>query len=321
MEQIGQISTGNGLEELVINTNKLNMVTGAFSYTGRYITRRLLSIGERVKTLTGHPEKNPFGDQVEAFPYNFGKPEELTNSLCGVDTLYNTYWIRFSYGDMTFDRAVDNSKILIESAQKAGVRRIVYISVTNADEESRFPYFRGKGAIEKFIQESGLGYAILRPALIFGRENTLINNIAWLMIKSKRFVMFGDGNYRLCPIYVEDLAELAVDAAHRDKDIITDVIGPGIFTFKEFVHLINDKIGIHAKIGHASPWRALFYAKMIGNLVGDILITEDEVDGLMMDLLYSAQPPNGKTRFSSWLEKNRDIGAEYVSQLKMHFIC
>ena len=222
---------------------------------------------------------------------------------------------------MTFDRAVDNSKILVESAQKAGVKRIVHISVTNADEESRFPYFRGKGAIEKFIQESGLGYAILRPALIFGRENTLINNIAWLMRKSKHFVMFGDGNYRLCPIYVEDLAELAVDAAQRDKDIITDVIGPEVFTFKEFVHLINDKIGIHAKIGHAPPWRALFYAKMIGNLVGDILITEDEVNGLMMDLLYSAQPPNGKTRFSSWLEKNRDTGAEYVSQLKMHFIC
>jgi NADH dehydrogenase len=307
------------LQDLCID--KLNMVTGAFSYTGKYVTRRLVSMGKRVRTLTGHPDReNPFGDQVEVFPYNFDKPEELIKSLRGIDTLYNTYWIRFPYGSLTFDRAVGNTKIFIESAQKAEVRKIVHISITNADEKSPLPYFKGKGLVERFIKESGLSYAILRPALIFGKENILINNIAWYLRKSPIFGVFGDGNYRVQPIYVEDLAELAVDVAHQDEDMIIDAAGPETFTFDGLVHLIKDKINSNAKILHLPPWLPSIFSKIVGKFVNDVVVTKDEVDGLMEELLYSGDPPKGKTRLSSWLEENSEsLGTEYVSELKRHY--
>lgn len=320
MEQSKPSATGR-LEELFNRSpEKLNMVTGAFSYTGRYITERLLSLGEEIRTLTGHPEKNQFGNKIEVFPYNFDKPKKLVESLNGIETLYNTYWIRFSYKDMTFDRAVNNTKILIESAQKAEVKKIVHISITNANEKSSLPYFRGKGIIEKLIKTSDLSYAILRPALIFGKENTLINNIAWMLRKFPIFNIFGDGNYKLQPIYVEDLAELAVEAGHENENIIIDAVGE-TFTFNELVHLIKNKISSNAKVFHLPPRISLTFSKIMSKFVNDIVVTEDEVNGLMANLLYSQNPSKNKTKLSSWLEENsRFIGNEYISQLKMHYL-
>ncbi len=304
------------------NLDKLNMVTGAFSYTGKYIARRLLSMGERVRTLTGHPVKeNPFGEQVEVFPYNFDKPEELVESLLGVDTLYNSYWIRFPYGEMTFERAVGNTKILIGSAQKAGVGKIVHISITNADEKSSLPYFKGKRIVERFIQEAGLSYAILRPTVIFGKEGILINNIAWYLRNFPIFGIFGDGNYRVQPIYVEDLAELTIDAARKDEDMVVDAVGPETFTYDGLVHLIKDKMNSNAKIIHLPAWLPLILSKIVGKFVNDVVLTKDEMDGLMGDLLYSRDPPKGKTRLSSWLEENSEsVGIEYTSELKRHYL-
>lgn len=301
--------------------NKVNVVTGALSYTGKYITRKLLSAGERVRTLTGHPEKNLFGQQVEVFPYNFDKPKELTESLRGADTLYNTYWIKFPYGGMTFGRAVENTKTLVKSAKKAGVEKIVHISVTNADEESPFPYFKGKGIVEQFIKESDLSYAILRPALIFGKENILINNIAWFLRKFPIFGVFGDGSYRIRPIYVEDLADLAIDAANNDEDTVMDTVGPEAFTYNELIYLIKDKINSNTKVLHLPPSLPLFFSKIVGRFVNDIVVTEDEVEGLMAELLYSQEPPRGKTRLSAWLQENRkSLGARYASELKQHHL-
>lgn len=124
-----------------------NVVTGAFGYTGKYITRRLLGRGRRVKTLTGQSGcPNPFGHRVRVAPFDFDQPEALAASLAGADTLYNTYWVRFCRGRMTFDQATENTKTLVRTTEQAGVRRIVHISITHPSPNSPLPYFRGKAA-------------------------------------------------------------------------------------------------------------------------------------------------------------------------------
>ena len=129
------------------------VVTGAFSYTGRYITRRLLDEGARVRTLTGHPDRrDPFGGQVKTAPLDFSDRDGLCRSMQGSSVLYNTYWVRFERGQTTFDRAVENSRALFEAAAKAGVGRIVHISVSNASSDSRLPYFKGKGRVEETLK-------------------------------------------------------------------------------------------------------------------------------------------------------------------------
>ena len=300
---------------------ELDVVTGAFSYTGKYITHRLLANGRRVRTLTGHPDHpDPFGGRGATAPYAFDDPAALTASLRGADTLFNTYWVRFCRGGVTFDQAVGNSRILFRAARNAGVRRIVHTSVTNPSADSQLPYFRGKALVEQALAESGVSYAILRPALLFAPEDVLINNIAWMLRRCPIFAVLGRGDYRLQPIFAEDYADLAVEAARRDEDIIQDAVGPETFTFDELVRLIAEAIGSRAWIVHVRPGLALFLSRLLGMLVGDVVLTRDEADGLMADLLATDAAPVGHTRLSDWLRANADgVGRRYASALSRHF--
>ena len=278
-------------------------------------------MGKRVRTLTGHPDRqNPFASQVTAFPFNFDRPSDLADSLRGVVTLYNTYWIRFSYGQLTFDRAVENTKVLIKAAEEAGVQRFVHLSITSASPDSSLPYFRGKGLVEKAITESRLSYAIIRPTVIFGAESILINNIAWLLKRFPIFIIPGSGDYRLQPVFVEDVAEIAVSAAHKDDNMVIDAVGPEIYTFDELVKLLADKTHSKAWLIHIRPQLALFFSRLVGYVVKDVVLTRDEVEGLLAGLLVSEEPVTGKTLLSDWLEENAGIvGSQYLSELKQHY--
>ncbi|NQW24144.1 MAG: NmrA family NAD(P)-binding protein [SAR202 cluster bacterium] len=308
-----------------MNNADLNVVTGAFGYTGKYIARKLLANGHKVRTLTGHPERtSPFGNQVKAYPLYFDDPDTLTLNLRGASTLYNTYWIRFPRGPITFDTAVENTKTLINAAAQAGVQRIVHISITNPSASSPLGYFKGKALVEEAIMASGLAYSIIRPTLIFGAEDVLINNIAWFLRKFPIFLVPGDGNYSVQPVHVKDVAELAVGAAERGentgKNTIQDCIGPEVYTYEQLIRLIAASVGSKAKVTHLPPALALFFSRMAGYAVRDVVLTKAEIDGLMAGLLVSDGPPNGQARFSRWLEENGEtLGRSYASEMNRHY--
>lgn len=297
--------------------SELHIVTGAFGYSGKYIAARLLDEGRRVRTLTNSVKRaNPFGKKVEVRPFNFDRPDELVESLRGADVLYNTYWVRFNYSFFKHESAVQNTLALFDAAKKAGVKRVVHVSITNPSEDSPLEYFSGKARLERALIESGLSYAILRPTVIFGQEDILINNIAWALRHLPVFGVFGDGKYRLQPIYVDDLAALAVEQGKRRENVIIDAIGPETFTYRDLAHVIREIIGVRRPIISVPP--ALGYAAgwVIGKLVGDVLITWPEVKGLMADLLCTDSPPAGTTRLTEWVRENRDrLGVHYASEL------
>ena len=282
------------------NQPELNVITGAFGYTGKYIPRLLLASGVQVKTLTCHPERpDHFGNQVIAVPFNFDDPAALIDELSGATALYNTYWVRFSRGEVSFDRAVENSKTLVRAAKEAGVGRIVHVSITNPSLDSSFPYFNGKAQVEEAIIASGVSYAIVRPTVVFGVEDILINHIAWLLRRFPLFVVPGQGGYRFQPIFVEDLAEIAVDAGREKDNLVIDAAGPEVYTFEEFVRLIGQTMGSKSKVVHLPPGLALGLSKIVGVFLGDGVLTRDEVTGLMSHLLISDTPPAGKTSLKS----------------------
>lgn len=296
-------------------------VTGAFSYSGKYITKRLLERGEEVITLTNHPNRpDPFNGKVKAFPLNFSKEAELIQNLRGVDVLINTYWVRFDKGSNTQPQAVKNTKILVDAAVKAGVKRIVHISITNPSADSHLPYFWGKAANEKAVIESGMSYAILRPTVLFGREDILINNIAWLLRHLPVFGLPGNGSYKLSPVYVDDLAALAVDAVYSNENYTWDAVGPDELTFKEMVELIGESVNARRMLIPLPPILALWAAQFISLFVKDVMLTPEEVDGLMANLLISKEPPRCKTSLRQWLYENRvTTGRQYASELARHF--
>ncbi len=293
------------------------VVTGAFGYTGKYITERLLKQGVRVRTLTNSLHRvHPFGDRVAAHPYTFDRPDELTAFMQGANVLYNTYWVRFNYKGFTHAEAIRNTRVLFESARRAGVRRIVHVSITNPSQESDLSYFRGKAILEEILMHSGMSYAILRPAVIFGREDILVNNIAWALRHLPIFGVFGHGRYKLQPIYVEDFADLAVSQGARDENVVIDAIGPETYTFRRLVKTIAEAIGrprplfpVPPALGYAAAW-------LIGKWQGDVFLTWEEVVGLMRNLLYTDSPPVGRTRLSSWVTEHAHLlGRRYASEL------
>ncbi len=298
-------------------STEIHAVTGAFGYSGRRIARRLLDAGNRVRTLTNSdPRRSDDSRGIEIRPLAFDDPLRLRAALDGVRVLYNTYWVRFNHRRFTHARAVDNTRKLWRAAAEAGVERVVHVSITNPSIDSPFGYFRGKAPLEAALVDSGVEHTILRPAVLFGDEDILVNNIAWALRRLPVFGVFGDGSYRLQPIHVDDLAELAIEAGRRSGREVVHAIGPETFSYRSLVREIaralelrRAVIGIPPRVGFAVGWS-------IGRLVGDVTITWEEVGGLMADLLAVDAPPAGTTRLSEWARANRrQLGVRYANEL------
>ena len=296
---------------------ELHAVTGAFGYLGKYITFRLLNKGCDVITLTNSPNRaNPFAGKVRAYPFNFDDQEKLVNSLRGVSVLYNTYWVRFNHKTFSHAEAVNNTLTLFRAAKLAGVKRVVHISITNPSEASSLEYFSGKARFERALIESGIPYAILRPSVIFGKEEILFNNIAWMLRNFPIFGLFGDGSYRVQPVYVDDLAALAVEYGEKTGSLVINTVGPETFTYRDLVSAIGNIIGKTRPIVSLPPFVGYLMGLCLGKLMNDVVITMPEIRGLMSDLLCVDTPPTAPTRFTDWARSNADtLGLRYTNEL------
>lgn len=295
----------------------LHVVTGAFGYSGKRIARRLLAEGHRVRTLTGSTgRENGFGGAVEVRPFCWDDPAALRESLRGAAVLYNTYWIRFDHADFSHDLAVDRTRKLFAAAAEAGVGRIVHTSITNPSEDSPFAYFRGKAVLERRLRESGVPHSVLRPAVLFGDEDILVNNIAWCLRRLPVFGVFGRGDYRLQPIHVDDFAALAVERGKARGDETIDAVGPETFSYRELVEALGEAIGKRRPIVSVPPWLGYAAGWLLGKRLGDVLITREEIGGLMADLLHTSSPPVGTTHLGEWASEHAaTLGTHYASEL------
>ncbi len=298
-------------------TGDIHVVTGAFGYSGKYIAARLLKEGLTVHTLTNSTERpNPFGQLVKASPFHFNEYPLLVNSLRGARVLYNTYWVRFNYTSFKHSEAVQNTLTLFRAAKEAGVERIVHVSITNPSLQSELEYFNGKARLEAALKDLGVPHSILRPTVLFGKEDILVNNIAWALRHFPVFGVFGDGRYKLQPIYVDDLAELAVQEGKSRADNTIDAIGPETFTYRELVRVIARIIGVHRPIVSVPPSMGFFIGAVIGRIVGDVMITREEIKGLMQGLLCTDSPPACSTRLTDWAkDHSEELGRRYASEL------
>src|SRR6266567_4058787 len=301
-----------------------DVVTGAFSFTGRFIARRLAALERPIKTLTNHAQR-PGAQEIQqeikaqVAPLQFTDRPALVESLRGADVLYNTYWVRFHHGRVRFGDAVANTRVLLGAARDAGVRKVVHISVSNPSEDSELDYYAGKARTERVVRESGLAWAIVRPTLIFGAGDILINNIAWLLRHVPVFFIPGHGAYRVQPVAGEDVADIAVWAAEHDG-ITVDAAGPDTLSYAELVDAVAIAIHHTRRIVFTPPSLTLLAGRVLGRYVKDVVLTPQELDGLMQELLVSKEPPRGRLRLDDWLLRSSDtLGMSYASELDRHF--
>jgi NADH dehydrogenase len=321
----------------------LDVVTGAFSYSGRAIADELASRGRHVRTLTGHPERaagragghaggraagraGGHADGVEIEPLDFDDPVRLAKSLEGATVLYNTYWVRFPHGKTTHRTAVANSRALFHAARRAGIERVVRVSITHPSVESPYDYFRGKALVEQALAETGLSYAILRPAILFGGDGILINNIAWLLRHVPVFAIAGDGRYRVRPIHIDDLARLSADAGARSSDgsrrddSVVDAVGPESPTFDELVRWVAEATSARSRIIHVPAAIVPPVSALLGKMLHDVLLTRDELLAMMDGLADTTGEATGEMAISHWLrDHGAELGLEYANEITRHF--
>jgi NADH dehydrogenase len=298
----------------------LDVVTGAFSYSGGAIARHLQRAGRQVRTLTGHPERGADSDDIEVRPLDFDDPCALTASLVGATTLYNTYWVRFAHAGVDHALAVENSRTLFQAARRAGVRKIVHVSILHPSGASPYPYFRGKALVERALAESGVAFASLRPSVLFDDRGVLLNNMAWLLRRLPVFAVGGSGHYRVRPTHVDDLAALALEAATWSDDRIVDAVGPERPTFMELVRQIRTAVGSRAQIVRVPAPALLVMSKVVGAVMRDVLLTADEYRSMAAGLADSDAPTTGTVALSQWLADHGDtLGIHYANELDLHF--
>ncbi len=299
-----------------------DVVTGAFSFTGRFIARRLLSQERRIRTLTNHPQRATDEDStIDVAPLQFTDRAALVESLRGADVLYNTYWVRFRHGRVGFGDGLANTRTLIGAAIEAGVRKVVHISVSNPSVDSHLDYYVAKARAEEIVRGSGLRWAIVRPTLTFGTGDIFINNIAWLFRRMPVFVIPEAGTYRVQPVATEDVAEIATWAAEQNDNVTVDAAGPDTVTYAELVEGIAIAVGRRPRFIYLAPRQALWAGNIVAAYVHDVMLTSQELQGLMEELLVSREkPPRGARRIDNWLLTSADsIGRAYASELERHW--
>lgn len=297
----------------------VDVVTGAFSYTGSFIARRLLAVGHHVRTLTNNPTPpSDLAGKVAASPLDFDDVDGLVRFMRGADTLYNTYWIHSNYGADAFADAVRCSQQLFAAAREAGIRRLVHISIANPTA-SGHPYYASKAALEEALRSTGISYGIVRPTLVYGEGDVLINNIAWVLRRFPIFAIPGDGAYRLQPVHVDDVAAIAVTAGVTDDNVAVDAAGPDILSFEELVRMLRRAVGSRSVLVETAPALALAGARVAAFIARDALLTREQLDDLRAELLISHEPPRGTIAFTEWLPRQQAfLGLRYASAQTRH---
>ncbi|MBV43918.1 MAG: epimerase [Euryarchaeota archaeon] len=299
----------------------LQIVTGAFGYSGRWVAHQLLTEGARIRTLTNAVGRDdPFDGRIEVHPLDFQDRTSLVESLRGADVMYNTYWVRYNRKSGGYDHstATENCRRLFRAASEAGVRRVVHFSVARPEEAPGWSYFRGKVEVERDLRKSGLSYAIIRPTVLYGgKRNVLINNMAWLIRKSPVFGVFGWGEYPIQPIHVRDSARIAIGLGKGNEDVTRDAAGPETYTYREFVGLIARSMGVRRLIVPVPPIMGWAAGRAFGAILKDDVITRAEIRGLMQGLVASNEEPLGESLFSEWIaQKGPELGRHYHNDLK-----
>jgi len=228
--------------------NKLVTVIGGGGFLGRYVAQALMARGARVRIAQRDPRAAWFMKslgslgQMQFVGADVTRPETIAHAVAGSDAVVNLVGILS--GD--FARVhVTGARVVAEAVRAAGIETLVHISAIGADPASDSAYGRSKGEGEAAVREAFPQATILRPSIVFGREDQFLNRFAG-MIASAPLVPVLRAQTRFQPVFVGDVAE-AVATAIADPELAAgrtfELGGPDVLTMGALLRWIAQAIG------------------------------------------------------------------------------
>lgn len=233
------------------------LVTGGTGFIGRALVRHLADAGYQVRILlraSPNSPNLPYSVPVEVAVSGLNDLRGLRAAMVGVDTVYHlagAEW-RGAYASL-METDIQGTQSVVAAAADAKVKRIFFVSHLGADRASAYPVFKAKAIAEEYIRRSGIDYTILRTAIIFGRNDGFTTGLAQLLLSIPRiFLVPGDGESLLQPLWVEDLATCLTWALAdpRTHNQMYEIGGPEYLTFNQVVQTIIDALGIQRSLVH-----------------------------------------------------------------------
>ena len=249
------------------------LVSGGTGFIGAAVVEELLRRGEDVAVLGRSAAKirERFGDGVDAREGDVREPSTLASAMGGVDVVVNA--VQFPNSPIenprkgwTFEEVdLKGTRHQVDAARAAGVRRFVYVSGVGAAKDAERHWFRFKWEAEKYLQDSGLEWCVVRPTWVYGPGDNSLNRFVGFARRLPFVPMFGDGEQSMQPVFIDDVARVVADAALRSEAAgrLFELGGPEVMPMNEVIATALDVAG--------KPKRVLHQPALVGKAAGTLL--------------------------------------------------
>ncbi|MDR5737223.1 MULTISPECIES: complex I NDUFA9 subunit family protein [unclassified Caballeronia] len=261
---------------------------GGSGFIGSHLVNALVDLGKNVRIATrrranaAHLTLLP----VDVLETDVHDPVKLAGFVAEADAVINLVGVlQGSRGDPygpEFARAhVELPRKIAAACEAKGVRRLIHMSAIGADAHGPSMYLRSKGDGEKLIRESGLDWTIFRSSVVFGPEDNLLNQFAFLQ-RIFPVIPLACADAQFQPVFVGDVAKaivnvLDLDAANR---MTYELAGPGVYTLAELVRFAGATIGRRARIIKLPESLGRLQAMTLEMAPGEPVMSRDNLDSM-----------------------------------------
>jgi uncharacterized protein YbjT (DUF2867 family) len=273
-------------------------VFGGTGFLGRRVVRHLRLHGFSVRVASRHPDRGhallpPDDPQLRSIKADVHDERSVAEALADAYGVVNAVSLYVEQGGQTFHSVhVESAQRVADQVQRAGVKRLVHVSGIGADPRSQSLYIRKRGEGELAVRKVFADAILIRPAVMFGPDDAFLSTIRKLLDRLPVYPMFGNGQMRLQPVYVEDVGQAIATVLQRAQMrlIVFECGGPRVYSYQEFLRAVASAAGIKP-ILIPVPYAAWHALAWIAETLPNPPITRNQVELMQIDSTSNPDMP------------------------------
>jgi uncharacterized protein YbjT (DUF2867 family) len=279
-------------------SDRVVTVFGGTGFLGRRIVRHLRLNGFCVRVGSRHPDRGhallgPDDPQLRSIKVDIPDQRSVINALADAYGAVNAVSLYIERKLETFHSVhVESAQRVAAQARRAGVKRLIHVSGIGADHRSQSLYIRKRGEGELAVRGAFADAILIRPAVMFGPDDAFLTTILTLLNQLPFFPMFGNGQMRLQPVYVEDVGQAIAKILQREQTgpNIFECGGPRVYSYQELLRVVANAAGIKPVLFPVpfAAWSALAW---ISEMLPSPPITRNQVELMQIDSTSMPEMP------------------------------